>query len=77
MSVMTGRELLNRGVLNRRDSSFQTTAVPLLVSTFKVTLPNVANFKPYYYEYISCLFPLTKGHLSNVAIISWQIGWPY
>ncbi len=21
--------------------------------------------------------PLTKGHLSNVATISWQIGWPY
>ncbi len=23
------------------------------------------------------LLPLTKGHLSNVATISWQIGWPY
>ncbi len=21
-------------------------------------------------------FPFTKGHLSNVATISWQIGWP-
>ncbi len=23
------------------------------------------------------LFPLTKGHLSNLATVSWQIGWPY
>ncbi len=23
------------------------------------------------------LLPIAKGHLSNVATISWQIGWPY
>ncbi len=23
------------------------------------------------------LLPLAKGHLSNVATISWQVGWPY
>ncbi len=26
---------------------------------------------------INLLLPLTKGHPSNVATISWQIGWPY
>ncbi len=30
-----------------------------------------------YYYHMYLLVPLTKGHLSNVATIFWQIGWPY
>ena len=30
----------------------------------------------YYYK-MYLLLPLAKGHLSNVATISCQIGWPY
>ena len=26
---------------------------------------------------MNLLLPLTKGHLSNVATIVWQIEWPY
>ncbi len=36
-----------------------------------------ANFWRYCYECILILVPLTKGHLSNVATLSWLIGWPY
>ncbi len=42
----------------------------------EATLSNVAaNF---WHCYCECIhFSLAKGHLSNVATICWQIGWPY
>ena len=47
-----------------------------LSSYIEANLPNVA--KNVSAANINALhLPLTKGHLSNVATIFWQIGWPY
>ena len=43
----------------------------------EATLSNVATNFWGCYLWIHLLFPLAKGHLSNMATISWQIGWPY
>ena len=44
----------------------------------EATLSNKAtNLWRYYKQQCILLLPLTKGHLSNVATISCQIGWPY
>ncbi len=52
-------------------------AVSLSSHSTNTTPSNKAtNRSCYYYQYIF-FPPLTKGHLSNVVTVSWQIGWPY
>ncbi len=52
----------------------KTTVVRL---SREATLSNKAINLCHYYYQMYLLLPLTKGHLSNVATISWQIGWHY
>ncbi len=51
------------------------TVVTLLVATLKRghTLSNMA--RNFVTTTLNAFTPLAKSHLSNVAIISWQIGW--
>ena len=48
----------------------------MAIST-KTSPSNVATNLCHYYCKIQLVIPLIKGHLSNVAIISWQTAWPY
>ncbi len=55
--------------------AMSTTVVPLFM-LLAATLPNVARIScSYNFTHLS--LSLAKGHLSNVATVSWKTGWPY
>ncbi len=60
--------------------TYSYTLFPLFVATLKQRPRSLLCMDRklqccYHYQCIS--LPLTKGHLSNVVTISWQIRWPY
>ena len=59
-------------------TEYISTVVPLLKATLTRGHPSYEAriFCPHYYK-VNRFLPLAKGHLSYVATICSQIGWPY